>query len=318
MLFSSIKDRFIIYKNIFKKEGIKMVLKQDGSFDGLNNEVKKKAAKLSLLANDADYFKKVYYNLGRELLQLKFKDNKLPELGYDKFPGLDLDVYLCGREARNDFALLLACLISSDCKVFRYSDYPMKLSKLTDFVLKYINNDLFSQLLRIHSNHWSEGISHQDLATLPICTGRDYILSQLIEKLKEMNLLYNTGYDEQVLNLESWFWHPLSMLIVCLDCKQDKLVIKDSIYGLDSDSDFVSIGSLLTLFEKQNFLGKEDGLALYEGGESLGRFYRNFFSIFVAEKRTAKVGIHKLIYSETFGNRIKALSQNVLDNYLFS
>lgn len=318
MLFSSIKDRFIIYKNIFKKEGIKMVLKQDGSFDNSSNNVKQKAAKLSLLVNDEEYFRKVFSSFGQELLQLKFKDKKLPELGYDKFPGLDLDVYLCGREARNDFALLLACLISSDCKVFRYSDYPMKLSKLTDFVLKYINNDLFSQLLRIHSNHWSEGISHQDLATLPICTGRDYILSQLIEKLKEMNLLYNTGYDEQVLNLESWFWHPLSMLIVCLDCKQDKLVIKDSIYGLDSDSDFVSIGSLLTLFEKQNFLGKEDEQAFVGSGGNLGKFYQNFFSIFVSKEKTAKVGIQKLIYSGIFKNRIKALSQNVLDNYLFS
>lgn len=317
MLFSSIKDRFIIYKNIFKKEGIKMVLKQDGSFDGLNNEVKKKAAKLSLLANDADYFKKVYCNLGRELLQLKFKDNKLPELGYDKFPGLDLDVYLYGSEAKNDLALLLACLISSDCDVFGDSGYPFKLSKLTDFVFKVIGNNLFSQLLQVNFSLWSEPISQDSFATLPICTKRDYILSELVSKLKYRERLYDTNYLD-VLNLESWFWHPLSMLIVCLDCKNDKLVIKNSVYGLESDSDLVTIGSLLTLFEKQNFLGKEDGLALYEGGESLGRFYRNFFSIFVAKKRTARVGIHKLIYSETFGNRIKTLSQNVLDNYLFS
>ena len=295
-----------------------MVLTQDGLFDNSSNNVKQKAAKLSLLVNDEEYFRKVFSSFGQELLQLKFKDKKLPELGYDKFPGLDLDVYLCGREARNDFALLLACLISSDCKVFRYSDYPLSFSKLTDFVLKVINNNVFSQLLQVNSNFWSEGISHQDLSTLPICTNRDYVLSQLIEKLRTKELLFYTDDDDDVLNLESWFWHPLSMLIVCLDCKNDKLVIKDSVYGLESDGDLVTIGSLLTLFEKQNFLGKEDELAFYGGWESLGRFYRNFFSIFVAEKRTARVGIHKLIYSETFGNRIKTLSQNVLDNYLFS
>lgn len=295
-----------------------MVLTQDGLFDNSSNNVKQKAAKLSLLVNDEEYFRKVFSSFGQELLQLKFKDKKLPELGYDKFPGLDLDVYLCGREARNDFALLLACLISSDCKVFRYSDYPLRLSKLTDFVLKYIDNNVFSQLLQVNSNFWSEGISQQDLFTLPICTNRDYVLSQLIEKLRTKELLYYTDDDDDVLNLESWFWHPLSMLVVCLDCKNDKLVIKDSIYGLDSDSNFVTIGSMLTLFEKQNFLGQEDKQTFDYVGENLGKFYQNFFSIFVAKEKNAKIGIQKLIYSDIFKNRIKALSQNVLDNYLFS
>lgn len=295
-----------------------MVLTQDGLFDNSSNNVKQKAAKLSLLVNDEEYFRKVFSSFGQELLQLKFKDKKLPELGYDKFPGLDLDVYLCGREARNDFALLLACLISSDCKVFRYSDYPLSFSKLTDFVLKVINNNVFSQLLQVNSNFWSEGISHQDLSTLPICTNRDYVLSQLIEKLRTKELLFYTDDDDDVLNLESWFWHPLSMLVICLDCKNDKLVIKDSIYSLESDGDLVTIGSLLTLFEKQNFLGKEDELAFYGGSESLGRFYTSFFSIFVAKEKNAKIGIQKLIYSGIFKNRIESLSQNVLDNYLFS
>ena len=290
-----------------------MVLTQDGLFDNSSNNVKQKAAKLSLLVNDEEYFRKVFSSFGQELLQLKFKDKKLPELGYDKFPGLDLDVYLCGREARNDFALLLACLISSDCKVFRYSDYPLRLSKLTDFVLKYIDNNVFSQLLQVNSNFWSEGIFQQDLFTLPICTNRDYVLSQLIEKLRTKELLFYTE-----LNLESWFWHPLSMLVVCLDCKNDKLVIKDSIYGLDSDSDFVTIGSMLTLFEKQNFLGKEDKQTFDYIGENLGKFYQNFFSIFVAKEKNAKIGIQKLHYSDIFKNRIKSLSQKVLDNYLFS
>lgn len=290
-----------------------MVLTQDGLFDNSSNNVKQKAAKLSLLVNDEEYFRKVFSSFGQELLQLKFKDKKLPELSYDKFPGLDLDVYLCGREARNDFALLLACLISSDCKVFRYSDYPLRLSKLTDFVLKYIDNNVFSQLLQVNSNFWSEGIFQQDLFTLPICTNLDYVLSQLIEKLRTKELLFYTE-----LNLESWFWHPLSMLVVCLDCKNDKLVIKDSIYGLDSDGDFVTIGSMLTLFEKQNFLGKEDKQTFDYIGENLGKFYQNFFSIFVAKEKNAKIGIQKLLYSDIFKNRIKSLSQNVLDNYLFS
>ena len=295
-----------------------MVLTQYGLFDNSSNNVKQKAAKLSLLVNDEEYFRKVFSSFGQELLQLKFKDKKLPELSYDKFPGLDLDVYLCGREARNDFALLLACLISSDCKVFRYSDYPLSFSKLTDFVLKVINNNVFSQLLQVNSNFWSEGISHQDLSTLPICTNRDYVLSQLIEKLRTKELLFYTDDDDDVLNLESWFWHPLSMLVICLDCKNDKLVIKDSIYGLDSDSNFVTIGSMLTLFEKQNFLGQEDKQTFDYVGENLGKFYQNFFSIFVAKEKNAKIGIQKLIYSDIFKNRIKALSQNVLDNYLFS
>lgn len=293
-----------------------MVLTQDGLFDNSSNNVKQKAAKLSLLVNDEEYFKKVFSSFGQELLQLKFKDKKLPELGYDKFPGLDLDVYLCGREARNDFTLLLACLISSDCKVFRYSDYPLSFSKLTDFVLKYIDNNVFSQLLQVNSNFWSEPVSRDYLATSPICTNRDYVLSQLIEKLRTKELLYYT--DDDVLNLESWFWHPLSMLVVCLDCKNDKLVIKDGIYGIDSDGDFVTIGSMLTLFEKQNFLGKEDKQTFDYIGENLGKFYQNFFSIFVAKEKNAKIGIQKLLYSDIFKNRIKALSQNVLDNYLFS
>ena len=130
--------------------------------------------------------------------------------------------------------------------------------------------------------------------------------------------MFYTDDDDDVLNLESWFWHPLSMLVICLDCKNDKLVIKDSIYGLDSDSDFVTIGSMLTLFEKQNFLGQEDKQTFDYVGESLGKFYQNFFSIFVAKEKNAKIGIQKLIYSGIFKNRIKALSQNVLDNYLFS
>lgn len=212
---------------------------------------------------------------------------------------------------------MLACLISSDCDVFGYSGYPFKLAKLKDFVFNVIDNNVFSQLLQINSNLWSEPISRDSFSTLPICTKRDYILSKLVSKLKYGEHLYDTNYSD-VLNLESWFWHPLSMLIVCLDCKNDKLVIKDSIYGLESDGDLVTIGSLLILFEKQNFLGKEDELAFYGGSESLGRFYTSFFSIFVAKKETARIGIHKLIYSEILENRIKSLSQNVLDNYLFS